>query len=51
MLTRRHFMAASAAAAATRLFAAPADSKNPTADLEKLGAVALAEAKKFNATY
>ena len=44
-------MAASAAAAANQLFAAPADSRTPSADLEKLGAVALAEAKKFKASY
>jgi len=51
MLTRRHFLATSAAALATELFAAPKDSKTPSADLEKLGAVALAEAKKYKATY
>ena len=44
-------MAASAAAVANQLFAAPADSRTPSADLEKLGAVALAEAKKFKASY
>ena len=51
MLTRRTFLTASSAALATRLFAAPAGSKTPNADLEKLGAVALAEAKKLKATY
>ena len=51
MFTRRQFMAASAAALANQLFAAPADSKAPNVDLEKLGAVALSEAKKFKATY
>jgi TldD protein len=50
MLTRRHFIATSAAFAAD-LFAAPKDSKTPAADLEKLGAVALRESKKFKATY
>ena len=47
MLTRRHFLTASSAALATSLFAAPKDSKTPNPDLEKLGAVALAEAKKY----
>ena len=51
MFTRRQFMAASAAALANQLFAAPADSKAPNVDLEKLGAVALREAKKYKATY
>jgi TldD protein len=51
MLTRRHFLATSAAAMAAELFAAPKDSKTPSADLEKLGAVALNEAKKYKATY
>src|SRR5215472_458412 len=50
MLTRRHFIASSAALAAN-LFAAPKDSKTPVADLEKLGAVALNEAKKYKASY
>src|ERR1700691_2000628 len=50
MLTRRHFLAASAALAGN-LFAAPKDSGNPSPDLEKLGDVALREAKKHNATY
>jgi TldD protein len=55
MLTRRHFIAGSAALAANslaaRLFAAPKDSRTPAADLEKLGAVALNEGKKYKATY
>jgi TldD protein len=50
MLTRRHFLASSAAIAA-QLFAAPKDSQTPAADLEKLGAVALNESKKYKATY
>ncbi len=55
MLTRRHFLGASvmgaSAALAADLFAAPKDSKTPSADLEKLGAIALAESKKYKATY
>src|SRR5262245_22537209 len=51
MLTRRTFLTASSAALATRLFAAPKDSKTPNPELEKLGAIALAEAKKHRATY
>ncbi len=51
MLTRRHFIATSAAFAAADLFGAPKESKTPSADLEKLGAVALREAKKYKATY
>src|SRR5882724_3959067 len=51
MLTRRHFLATSAAFAAADLFGAPKDSKIPAADLEKLGAVALREGKKHKATY
>jgi TldD protein len=52
MLTRRTFLQSSAAAGlATRLFSAPADSKKPNPELENLGAVALAEAKKLKATY
>jgi TldD protein len=50
MQTRRHFLLASAAFA-SELFAAPKDSKSPTPDLEKLGDVALREAKKHKATY
>jgi hypothetical protein len=50
MLTRRHFLAASTAAAATRLFGAPKEGSAPSPELEKLGAVALREAKKYNAT-
>src|SRR5260370_16681329 len=51
MLTRRHFIATSAAFAAADLFGAPKNSKTPSADLEKLGAVALREAAKYKATY
>jgi TldD protein len=51
MLNRRHFIAATAATLGGKLFAAPKDSTTPNADLEKLGAVALAEAKKSKATY
>src|SRR5882762_10191767 len=53
MITRRQFFATSAAAAAfaSELFSAAKDSKTPNADLEKLGAVALREAKKYKATY
>jgi TldD protein len=55
MLTRRHFIAGSAGVAvhalAARLFAAPRDSRTPAGDLEKLGAVALNEGKKYKATY
>ena len=50
MLTRRHFIASSAAYAAA-LFGAPKESNLPAADLEKLGAVALREAKKHKASY
>ena len=50
MLTRRHFLGASAAFAAD-LFGAPKNSKTPSADLEKLGGVALREARKHKATY
>lgn len=51
-LTRRQFVAATAAGvAAGNLFAAPSGGKTPAADLEKLGAVALAEAKKYKASY
>src|ERR1700731_1742980 len=50
MLTRRHFIAASAAVAGN-LFAAPKNSKTPSPELEKLGDTALREARKFKATY
>src|SRR6202140_3080283 len=50
MLTRRHFVAGSAAFAGS-LFAAPKDSKTPSPDLEKLGDAALREAKKYKTTY
>ena len=51
MLTRRTFLNSSAAAFATRLFAVPADAKKPNPELEKLGDVALREAKKLKASY
>ena len=51
MLTRRHFVAASAVALATDLFAAPPAPAIPSPDLEKLGAIALTESKKHKATY
>ncbi len=53
-LTRRGFLGVSGAAllAGDRLFGAPADTpKKPSPELERLGAVALAEAKKAGATY
>ena len=50
MLTRRHFLAGSAVIA-TKLFGAPKESSTPSPELEKLGAVALREAKKYKATY
>ena len=50
MLTRREFLASSAAFA-TSLFGAPGESKTPSADLEKLGAAALRESKKYKVTY
>jgi hypothetical protein len=46
MVSRRTFLNSSAAALATRLFAAPADAKKPSPELAKLGAVALGEARK-----
>src|ERR1035438_6994721 len=54
--TRRSFVATSVTAAslvaAGRLFGAPAsESTRPSPELEKLGAIALAEAKKQGATY
>src|SRR5271165_1838581 len=52
MITRRQFMATTSALAfASELFSAPKDSRSPSPDLEKLGAVAPAEAKKYRATY
>jgi len=50
MFTRRDFLAAQLAFA-SQLFAAPKDSKSPSPDLEKLGSAALAEAKKYKASY
>ena len=55
-LSRRSFLLAGAAAgsrlAADKLFGAPGDTDSkPSPELEKLGAVALAEAKKHGATY
>ncbi len=52
MITRRTFVGgASAFALSSHLFAADAASTKPSADLEKLGAVALNEAKRLKATY
>jgi hypothetical protein len=52
MITRRTFLGtASAFALSERLFAAEPSSTKPSADLEKLGAVALSEAKRLKATY
>jgi TldD protein len=52
MITRRTFIVgASGLALADRLFAADSASAVPAADLEKLGAVALNEAKRLKATY
>lgn len=51
MLTRRIFLQSSTAALAARLFAGPADPTKPNPELENLGAVALAEAKKLKASY
>jgi len=51
MLSRRTFLNSSAAALATRLFAAPADARKPNAELANLGAVALRESKKLKASY
>ena len=52
MFTRRTFLQSSAATTlATRLFAAAQGSAKPNAELEKLGAAALREAKKLKATY
>jgi TldD protein len=52
MITRRTFVGgASAFALSNRLFAAETESTKPSADLEKLGAVALNEAKRLKATY
>ena len=50
MLTRRDFLATPLVLGA-QLFAAPKDSKVPSPELEKLGSAALAEAKKYKATY
>jgi len=53
--TRRRFLGATltgaSLASAARLFGEPAASNKPNPDLERLGAVALAEAKKAGATY
>jgi TldD protein len=48
--SRREFLLSSAALA-NSLFGAPNDSKSPSPELEKLGAIALAQAKKQRATY
>jgi len=50
MISRRALLGSSAAAAA-KLFAASADSRTPSPELEKLGAVALREAKRLKAGY
>jgi TldD protein len=50
-ITRRSFVTASATALAAELFAAQADSRAPNPGLEKLGAVALRQAKKLKASY
>jgi TldD protein len=50
MLTRRHFLATSAALAG-KLFSAPQDSRTPSPDLEKLADAALREARKHKAGY
>src|SRR5579863_9280506 len=54
MPTRRGFLGASAGAwvAAERLFGEPADApKKPSPDLERLGVIALTEAKRAGASY
>jgi TldD protein len=51
MISRRIFLGTSAAAFGAELFAVPEDSTKPSAELEKLGAVALQEAKKLKASY
>src|SRR5664279_3562274 len=52
MITRRQFMATTSALAfAGELFSAPKDSASPSPALEKLGTVALTEAKKYRASY
>ena len=50
MITRRS-MLAMPAAFATRLFSSPSNSKTPNSELEKLGAIALEEARRLKATY
>ncbi len=50
-LSRRLFLGSSAAALATRLFAAPQGSTKPNPELETLGDAALREAKKLKASY
>lgn len=51
MQTRRTFLTVGAAALADKLFSAPKDAKTPNAELEKLAANALREAKKHKASY
>jgi TldD protein len=52
MLTRRTFVqSGTAAALATRLFAAPEGSAQPNRELENLGAAALREAQRLKASY
>ena len=50
MISRRAFLGSSSLFA-THLFGQPAGSRKPSADLEKLGAGALREAKKLKASY
>jgi TldD protein len=51
MISRRVFLGSSAAAFAAELFAVPADAQQPSAALEKLGDIALREARKLKASY
>src|SRR5688572_28154004 len=50
-ISRRSFVAGSAAAVAAELFAADKEAKSPNAALEKLADTALREAKKLKASY
>jgi TldD protein len=51
MFTRRSFLGATGTAVASQLFAAPRESTAPNPELERLGAAALAAAKRLRATY
>jgi TldD protein len=51
MISRRTFLGSSSALVAAELFGAPQNSKTPSGALEKLGAVALGEAKRLKASY